>query len=114
MRAPAQAPGRADAGILSRISRASSDSIPNSRTAAAASPVPRVTATSDPTPVPNARNRLGIAPSTPIIGVNWATYIYGVNSSRVVETALGYFITPLVVVLLGVTVQRERLRAWTA
>ena len=47
-----------------------------------------------------------------LIGVNWATYIYGVNSSRVVETALGYFITPLVVVLLGVTVQRERLRPW--
>ncbi len=47
-----------------------------------------------------------------LIGVNWATYIYGVNSSRVVETALGYFITPLVVVLLGVTVQRERLRVW--
>ncbi len=47
-----------------------------------------------------------------LIGVNWATYIIGVNSSRVVETALGYFITPLVVVLLGVTVQRERLRAW--
>jgi chloramphenicol-sensitive protein RarD len=47
-----------------------------------------------------------------LIGVNWATYIIGVNSSRVVETALGYFITPLVVVLLGVTVQRERLRVW--
>ncbi len=47
-----------------------------------------------------------------LIGANWATYIVGVNSSRVVETALGYFITPLVVVLLGVTVQRERLRVW--
>jgi chloramphenicol-sensitive protein RarD len=47
-----------------------------------------------------------------LIAINWATYITGVNSSRVVETALGYFITPLVVVLLGVTVQRERLRAW--
>lgn len=47
-----------------------------------------------------------------LIAVNWATYIVGVNSSRVVETALGYFITPLVVVLLGVTVQRERLRGW--
>src|SRR4051812_40837047 len=32
-----------------------------------------------------------------LIAVNWGTYIYGVNSSRVVETALGYFITPLVV-----------------
>lgn len=54
----------------------------------------------------------GIALAAVLIGVNWGTYIYGVNSSRVVETALGYFITPLVVVLLGVTVQRERLRPW--
>jgi chloramphenicol-sensitive protein RarD len=54
----------------------------------------------------------GITAAALLIAVNWATYIYGVNSSRVVETALGYFITPLVVVLLGVTVQRERLRAW--
>jgi chloramphenicol-sensitive protein RarD len=54
----------------------------------------------------------GISAAAVLIGVNWATYIYGVNSSRVVETALGYFITPLVVVLLGVTVQRERLRVW--
>ena len=54
----------------------------------------------------------GISLAAILIGVNWGTYIIGVNSSRVVETALGYFITPLVVVLLGVTVQRERLRAW--
>ena len=54
----------------------------------------------------------GVTLAALLIGVNWATYIYGVNSSRVVETALGYFITPLVVVLLGVTVQSERLRAW--
>jgi chloramphenicol-sensitive protein RarD len=54
----------------------------------------------------------GIALAAVLIAVNWGTYIYGVNSSRVVETALGYFITPLVVVLLGVTVQRERLRPW--
>ena len=47
-----------------------------------------------------------------LIGVNWSTYIVGVNTDRVVETALGYFITPLVMVLLGVTVQRERLRLW--
>ena len=54
----------------------------------------------------------GITLAGVLIGVNWATYIFGVNSTRVVETALGYFITPLVVVLLGVTVQRERLRLW--
>jgi chloramphenicol-sensitive protein RarD len=55
---------------------------------------------------------LGVTLAGILIGVNWATYIIGVNSSRVVETALGYFITPLVVVLLGVTVQGERLRPW--
>ncbi|WP_127500128.1 EamA family transporter RarD [Actinoplanes solisilvae] len=58
----------------------------------------------------------GISLAALLIAVNWGTYIYGVNSSRVVETALGYFITPLVLVLLGVTVQRERLRGlqWAA
>jgi chloramphenicol-sensitive protein RarD len=58
----------------------------------------------------------GIAAAAALIAVNWGTYIYGVNSDRVVETALGYFINPLVVVLLGVTVLSERLRAvqWTA
>jgi chloramphenicol-sensitive protein RarD len=54
----------------------------------------------------------GIILAAILIAINWGTYIYGVNSDRVVETALGYFITPLVVVLLGVTVQRERLRTW--
>ena len=54
----------------------------------------------------------GISAAAVLIAINWGTYIYGVNSSRVVETALGYFITPLVLVLLGVTVQRERLRLW--
>ena len=54
----------------------------------------------------------GITLAAVLIAVNWVTYIYGVNSSRVVETALGYFITPLVVVVLGVTVQSERLRVW--
>ena len=43
--------------------------------------------------------------------MNWGTYIYGVNTDRVVETSLGYFINPLVTVLLGVLVLRERLRA---
>jgi chloramphenicol-sensitive protein RarD len=52
----------------------------------------------------------GVTLAGALIGVNWATYIIGVNTERVVETALGYFITPLVMVLLGVTVQRERLR----
>lgn len=50
------------------------------------------------------------------ITVNWGTYIYGVNTDRVVETSLGYFINPLVTVLMGVLVLGERLRPvqWTA
>ena len=44
------------------------------------------------------------------IGLNWFIYVWAVNSGFVVETSLGYFITPLVNVLLGVIVFRERLR----
>jgi chloramphenicol-sensitive protein RarD len=62
------------------------------------------------------RTLAGITLAATIIGVNWFTYIYGVNTDRVVETALGYFINPLVTVLLGVVVLRERLRTaqWLA
>jgi chloramphenicol-sensitive protein RarD len=51
-----------------------------------------------------------------LIAVNWGTYIYAVNSDHVVESALGYFINPLVSILLGLVVLRERLRApqWVA
>lgn len=47
-----------------------------------------------------------------LIAVNWGTYIFGVNSDRVVEVSLGYFILPLVSVLLGVLVLGERLGRW--
>lgn len=51
-----------------------------------------------------------------VIGVNWGGYIWGVNNGYVVETSLGYFINPLVTVLLGVVVLHERLRRlqWAA
>jgi chloramphenicol-sensitive protein RarD len=52
----------------------------------------------------------GIAIAAALIGLNWGTYIYGVNSDQVVETSLGYFINPLVTVALGVLILRERLR----
>src|ERR671938_478026 len=50
------------------------------------------------------------------IGLNWGTYIYGVNSHHVVETSLGYFINPLVTVALAVGLLHERLRRaqWAA
>jgi len=46
------------------------------------------------------------------VTVNWATYIWGVNNGHVVETSLGYFINPLVTVLMGVFILGERLRRW--
>jgi chloramphenicol-sensitive protein RarD len=45
-----------------------------------------------------------------LIAVNWFLYIWAVNAGFVVETSLGYFITPLVNVTLGVMAFRERLR----
>jgi chloramphenicol-sensitive protein RarD len=57
--------------------------------------------------------RLGLlAGAAVLITVNWGTYIYAVNSGHTIEAALGYFINPLVSVLLGVVVLRERLRPW--
>jgi chloramphenicol-sensitive protein RarD len=62
------------------------------------------------------RTRLLLAAAAALITVNWGTYIYGVNSHHVVETSLGYFINPLVSVLIGVMVLGERLRRlqWVA
>jgi chloramphenicol-sensitive protein RarD len=45
-----------------------------------------------------------------LIAINWVLYIWAVNSGHVVETSLGYFINPLVSVLLGVLVLKEKLR----
>lgn len=44
-----------------------------------------------------------------LLSFNWGLYIYGVNTDRVVETSLGYFINPLVTVLLGSVFLKERL-----
>lgn len=44
-----------------------------------------------------------------LLAVNWLTYIWAVNADRIVETSLGYFINPLVNVLLAVLFLRERL-----
>jgi chloramphenicol-sensitive protein RarD len=62
------------------------------------------------------RVRLLLVVAAFTISVNWATYIYGVNNGRVVETSLGYFINPLVTVLMGVVLLKERLRQlqWVA
>lgn len=47
--------------------------------------------------------------SSLLIAFNWGLYIWAVNAGHVVETSLGYFINPLINVVLGVLVLRERL-----
>ncbi len=44
------------------------------------------------------------------IGINWFVYVWAVNSGYIVEASLGYFINPLLSVLMGVIILRERLR----
>lgn len=46
-----------------------------------------------------------------LIGINWLTYVWAVNAGFIIETSLGYFINPLLSVLMGVIFLRERLRA---
>jgi chloramphenicol-sensitive protein RarD len=62
------------------------------------------------------RTRWLLVAAAALITVNWGTYIWGVNNHHVVETSLGYFINPLVSVLIGVVVLGERLRRlqWAA
>ena len=62
------------------------------------------------------RRALIISAAAVVITVNWGAYIWGVNNGRVVETSLGYFINPLVTVLMGVLILGERLRRlqWVA
>lgn len=56
------------------------------------------------------------AASALLLSVNWLTYIWAVNNGHVIDASLGYFINPLVNVLLGYTVLHERLRRmqWVA
>ena len=51
-----------------------------------------------------------------LIFINWQVYVYATLSGQVVASALGYFINPIVTILLGVIFLRERLRIaqWTA
>jgi chloramphenicol-sensitive protein RarD len=62
------------------------------------------------------RTLLVLSGAAVLIVVNWLVFVYAVNAGHVVESSLGYFINPLVSVLLGVVVFRERLRRlqWVA
>jgi chloramphenicol-sensitive protein RarD len=64
----------------------------------------------------NRRTSLVMGVAGVVILINWLVYVYATLSGHVVEAALGYFINPIVTVLLGVFVLHERLRAaqWVA
>ena len=47
-----------------------------------------------------------------LISINWLVYVWAVNSGFIIETSLGYFINPLISVLMGVVLLGERLRPW--
>ena len=57
----------------------------------------------------DAKTWLLLAGAAILISTNWLIYIYAVNSHQVVDAALGYYINPLVSVLLGVVLFGERL-----
>lgn len=58
----------------------------------------------------------GFALSSILLAINWLLYIWAVNSGHVVDASLGYFINPLVNILLGLLLLNERLRPvqWAA
>ena len=52
------------------------------------------------------------AAASVLVAINWLIYVWAVNSGHIVETSLGYFINPILSVLLGVIFFKERLRIW--
>lgn len=49
-----------------------------------------------------------------LLGVNWGTYLYCVNSGNIVESSLGYFINPLLICLAGIFIYKERVTPYNA
>ena len=60
--------------------------------------------------IKNARTFALLALTSLLLSINWGIYIWAVSVDRVVEAALGYYITPLVAVSFGVFVLKEKLR----
>jgi chloramphenicol-sensitive protein RarD len=62
------------------------------------------------------KTRLGLLASAILVSANWLVFVYAVDAQRTVDASLGYFINPLLNVVLGVLVLKERLRTvqWVA
>ncbi|WP_075589844.1 EamA family transporter RarD [Labilibacter marinus] len=57
----------------------------------------------------NSKHRNALLTTAALIAVNWGVFIYAVNADKIVQAGLGYYITPLVNVFLGVVILKERL-----
>lgn len=53
-----------------------------------------------------------IVAASVLISINWFAYIWAVNSNHILDASLGYYINPLVSVILGIIVLKERLNIW--
>jgi len=62
--------------------------------------------------IQNRRAMIPFIGSALLLSANWLIYVWAINAGYIVETSLGYFINPLVNVLMGVAFLRERLRPW--
>ena len=62
------------------------------------------------TALKNRRTFLILFPTTILLGFNWFIYIWAVNNEHILQASLGYFINPLINVLLGMVFLKERLR----
>lgn len=57
----------------------------------------------------NKKKLLALFVASLLVSANWGIFIWAVNAGRILDTSLGYYINPLISVLLGVTVLKERL-----
>lgn len=59
--------------------------------------------------ITNKRRLIGITLASIFISINWLTFIWAVSSGHVVQASLGYYINPLISIILGVIVLKEKL-----
>ncbi|WP_186575930.1 EamA family transporter RarD [Aquibacillus kalidii] len=55
---------------------------------------------------------IGISMASLVISINWLIFIWAVNSDHVIQASLGYYINPLISILLGMLVLKEKLTRW--
>ena len=61
----------------------------------------------------NKRTIITFLTTSILLSANWFTYIWAVNNGRTIEASLGYFINPLLCVILGVIILKERPDKWS-